>query len=80
MHRKYVVEYNHDGQQWGATIMATSFEDAERRLRTMCFGRVLGTLEMEIPALPAMGLFARLACWIGNAWRLTLGTEPERRR
>jgi hypothetical protein len=67
-YRKYLVEYNHEGAQWSITLYATSFEDAAERLRKIYYGRVLGTVEAEIPA--AMGRWIpSIVCWVKNVFR-----------
>ncbi len=68
--KSYVCSYKHKGEEWGLTIPAESFEDAEARLGSIgAFGKVKGELMGTIPAGPARvgGLLARLMVWLGNA-------------
>ena len=63
--RKYLVEYYHNGARWGITIDAESMEDASARVRQLQYAKLLGSLEMEIPA--TLGWFARAVCWFRNS-------------
>lgn len=67
-YRKYLVEYNHDDAQWLITLYATSLEDAGERLRKIYYGKVLGTVEAEIPALTG-GWLPGVVCWLRNLTR-----------
>lgn len=64
----YLIEYPHDGGHWTFKIQATSFEDAERRCKQIYYGNVLGTVEMEIPAV-APAAVPGFFCWLRN-WLL----------
>ncbi len=64
-YRQFLLEYFHDGAWWTVTIHATSFEDAQARVEQLRYAKVLGTVEMKVPA--KFGLFARMACWLQNA-------------
>lgn len=66
--KRFSCEYPMDGQRWGFEILADSHEDAERRVRQLCFAKVDGEIIAEIPCVPASGLVARLLCWCKN-WR-----------
>ena len=40
--KKFAIEFQHNGKTWGVTIPASSFEDAEERLKSIGEGIVLG--------------------------------------
>lgn len=63
-YRKYLLEYYHDGAWWNLTIPATSEEDVFDRIGQIRNAKLLGTIEMEIPA--RLGLLAKLLCWLQN--------------
>ena len=63
--KDYVVEYGYQGARWGATIKATSHEDAEARIRAMgAFGQISGELVATMPAVS--GPLVRLIVWWRN--------------
>lgn len=63
--RDYLIHYRYQGVEWGATIKATSFDDAKRRIEHMgTFGRVGGEVQATIPA--AGGPLVRLWVWLAN--------------
>ncbi|MBF5090464.1 hypothetical protein F1640_10650 [Novosphingobium sp. NBM11] len=62
--KHFLVSYRLDGAQWNIEIPATSFEDAERRLSQIHFGRVEGEVIATVPGV--MGPIAGLAAWIRN--------------
>jgi hypothetical protein len=62
--KKYLVSYRHDGAQWNIELPATSFEDAERRLSQLTFGRVDGEIIANIPG--SMGPLAMLLTRLRN--------------
>lgn len=70
-YKTYAIEYQHEGSVWVLHIQATSWQDAEQRLRALQFGSVFGEIQMEVPAwVPLGSLWARLICWLRNrrAW------------
>lgn len=64
IYKKYLLEYYHDGGLWNINIHATSVDDARLRARQIYHARVLGEVDMEIPA--SFGLLARFICWCKN--------------
>lgn len=62
--KKYLVSYRHDGAQWNVELQATSFEDAERRLSQLTFGRVDGELIASVPS--SFGPLAMFAARVRN--------------
>jgi hypothetical protein len=58
-YRPYLCEYEFDGHNWLITVEAESFEQAKNRLRQLSTGKVLGTIEEEIPARVS---------WIEKIW------------
>lgn len=49
--KTFLLSYRHEGSAWSAQINAASFDDAERRLRSMAMnGKVDGQLIASIPA------------------------------
>lgn len=45
----YLIEYQYEGSSWGLELWATSFEDAEARVRRLSGSKVLGELKVSIP-------------------------------
>jgi hypothetical protein len=66
--KRFTCEYPMDGQIWCFELLAESHEDAERRVRRLCFAKIKGEVMAEIPATQGAGLLVRLACWWKN-WR-----------
>lgn len=62
--KRFLVSYRHDGAQWNIELPATSFEDAERRLSQLHFGRVDGEVVATLPG--SMGPVAGLLATISN--------------
>ena len=62
--KNYLVSYRLDGAQWNIELPATSFEDAERRLSQLTFGRVDGELIASMPN--SLGPLAILAAKVRN--------------
>jgi hypothetical protein len=53
----FLVRYTHRGEQWSFTIWATSWEDAEQRLRAIADNAaVIGSSAHTIPSGPAVRL------------------------
>jgi|KBSMisStaDraftv2_1062788.scaffolds.fasta_scaffold305940_2 hypothetical protein len=63
--KPYLVSYRHDGSEWNAEIMATSFADARDRLGKLALGRVEGVSVAKVPA--AFGIFGAVAIAVRNA-------------
>ena len=63
---KYLFEYYHDGAWWSLVIPARSEQDAIERINLIPRAKLLGTLEMEIPAGPGAGWLVRMMCWWRN--------------
>lgn len=63
---RYLFSYYHNHAWWSLVIPATSEEDARERLNKLPLARLDGILEMEIPALPGVGLLVRFLCWWRN--------------
>ena len=55
--KPYLCEYRHEGATWSVEIHASSFEDAENRLKALSRGKVLGEIKLTIPVMP--GWFAK---------------------
>lgn len=61
--KRFVVEYQHEGDSWIVEFPADSYEDAEQRVRAIAYGTVLG----ELHGRPVRSIWiARLICWIKN--------------
>lgn len=54
-YKQYGIEYQYEGSRWILEIWATSFEDAEARVRRLSYSKVLGELKASIP-VPAKPL------------------------
>jgi hypothetical protein len=48
--RRFTCEYQFDGIRWGVDVWASTFEEAEMKLRAMASGKVLGPVHAIIPA------------------------------
>jgi hypothetical protein len=62
--KRYLVSYRHDGAQWNIELPATSYEDAQRRLGQLPYGRVDGEVIANVPG--ALSPFAVLGARIRN--------------
>lgn len=47
--KTYLCDYQYEGALWSVEIVASSFEDAERRLRALGRGKVAGEVQLVIP-------------------------------
>ena len=47
---EFVCSYEFDGKKWSLTIFATTYEEAEMKLKAIGKGRVDGVLRDRIPA------------------------------
>ena len=65
--KSYACSYSHDRAQWPVTIHAYDWEDAEMRCRKLGLN-LDGELVATVPA--RAGILAKLACLIGNLFRL----------
>lgn len=65
-YHRYLTEYYHNHAWWSLIIPAVSEEDARDCLNKLPLARILGTVEMEIPAVPGAGLLVRFLCWWRN--------------
>lgn len=44
----YLCDYQYDGHKWSVEIPATSFEDAQNRLKALSKGEIVGHLKLAI--------------------------------
>jgi hypothetical protein len=58
--KTYLCDYSYAGSRWAVEIVATSFEDAEARLRALSRGTVAGEIKAIIPISPT---------WIDKLWQ-----------
>ena len=63
-YKKYLFDYYHEGSNWGLEIIASSEDDARARVRQLQYAKLLGVIEMEIPA--QFGFLAKATCAIRN--------------
>jgi hypothetical protein len=61
----YLCDYQYDGYKWSIEIPATSFEDAEKRLKALRYGEVVGELKLSIPIPIKQTWLKRLKKWLG---------------
>ena len=47
--KTYLCDYKYEGATWSIEIKATSFEDAQKRLRALVRGEIVGELKFSIP-------------------------------
>lgn len=59
----FVIEYEYAGKKWAGEIWADNLIDAEKKLRAMAFGRVLGERVMTIE-VPLPGFIGRFIEWL----------------
>lgn len=64
--KTYVLTYRHDGAEWTLELPAKSWDDARRRINSLCFARIDGELVQRIPA--SVGWFVPLVVWIRNTF------------
>lgn len=57
--KTYLCEYPYEGSHWNFEIKAPSLDDAEARLRAMCFAQVKGEYIASIP-VPGGNIIERL--------------------
>lgn len=69
--RTFLCDYSYAGSRWSVEIVATSFEDAEARLRALSRGKVAGEVQAVIP-MPITWI-GRLKVAIG---RLFVAKQP----
>lgn len=62
--KTYLCDYSYAGSRWSIEIAATSFEDAEARLRALSKGQVAGEVKAVIPVGRA---------WISRLWKWIKG-------
>ena len=62
--KRYLVSYRHDGGSWNIELPADSFEDAQRRLSQLTFGRLDGEIVAKVPG--GLGPLAALATAVRN--------------
>jgi hypothetical protein len=63
----FTCSYHHDGSEWGVTIHAYDWRDAEARCQKLGFLRLDGEVIAVLPA--KTGLVARLICCFRNFFR-----------
>lgn len=61
-HKYYTCEYSYEGRRWSIELPATSWEDAEARLKRLAYGKVLGELKAIVPY--ELGWLARTWVWL----------------
>ena len=49
MYYSFICDYKFAGSSWSITLQATSYEEAEERLKEVSKGKVTGILKGEIP-------------------------------
>ena len=47
--KTYLCDYSYEGTLWSVEIVASSFEDAEKRLQALSRGKVAGEVKVVIP-------------------------------
>jgi hypothetical protein len=62
VHKYYLCDYWYQGKQWCIEIPASSWEDAQKRLRSLSQGKVVGKIEAVIPG--KLGFLAKLIVWL----------------
>lgn len=64
-HKIYLCDYQYEDHTWSVEISATSFEDAENRLRAIRQGQIVGELKFSIPVPIKQSWMGRLQKWLG---------------
>jgi hypothetical protein len=62
--KPFACSYAHDGAEWGLTIHAYDFADAEARIKKLGFLRLNGEVKLVVPH--KLGWVAKLVCWLRN--------------
>lgn len=65
-YKKFIVDYPFEGGYWSFHIYATSFDEAERRVHNLQYGKLVGELGMTIPAWAAGRFWAPVVCFFAN--------------
>lgn len=63
----FCCTYSHDDQDWWLEIKAADYEDAQRRLKSIGYGKVEGILVEKVSAFVAPWM--PIECWIRNKLR-----------
>ena len=67
---RYACEYEYQGHKWAAYIDASSFENAEARLRCLGRGTVLGGPVYTIPIPINENFFHKLTNWLKKTFNI----------
>ena len=62
--KPFACSYHHDGCEWGVTIHAYNFEDAEARRKKLGYLRLVGEFIATVPA--KAGPLVKAVCWLRN--------------
>lgn len=62
--KTYLCDYQYEGSTWSVEISATSFEDAENRLKALNHGEIVGELKLSVPIPVKQTWLERLMQWL----------------
>lgn len=65
----YLCSYRYNNRQWSFDLKATSFEDAETRLKAIGYGSVDGVVEMKIPVPVRSDWLDDFCVWLRRTFR-----------
>lgn len=67
-YQQFICDYKFAGSSWSIVLQATSFEEAEERLKEISHGKVTGILKAEIPY--ELGWLAKTWVFLAKLLRL----------
>lgn len=59
-YKTYLCNYQYEGHKWSIDIVATSFEDAQKRLDALKYAEIVGELKLSIPVPIGVAWLRRL--------------------
>lgn len=76
--KTYLCEYRYQGCTWSFEIIAESYEDAQARIRSLAYGKVLGEVKGTVSY--ELGWVAKALVFFANTWRdlVQLVSTPSR--
>ena len=67
----YLARYPFQGSYWQLEIKASCLEEAQQRVKALCYAEIDGLQILKLPA--ELGLFAKAGVWLRN---LVFGDQP----
>lgn len=68
--RTFAFEYNFNGERYGGTVVARSWEEAREKVKAMGLASIIGSDVETIPYMAGLGgLIVRWRVFWANLWR-----------